>query len=117
MAEHRILAETEAERQRFLAALRNTGNVRAACQEAGIARVKAYRWRNKWSSFATAWDEAIEDACDLLEAVAWLRAKGGSDRLLMFLLKAHRRDTYGDKMQADVRQQGIVTIRVVREDK
>mgnify|MGYP001118585771 CR=1 FL=1 len=117
MAKYGTLAETKAKREKFLSALRNTANVRAACQAAGIARVTAYRWRNKWESFAREWDGALDDACDLLEAIAWQRAKSASDRLLMFLLKAHRRDTYGDRVQADVQQQGAITIRVVREDK
>ncbi|NIV30648.1 MAG: hypothetical protein GWN58_14455, partial [Anaerolineae bacterium] len=66
-------------------------------------RSTAYRWRDRWSTFAAEWDEALEDACDLLEAEAWERAiEKGSDRLLMFLLKAHRRDKYGDRVRQEV---------------
>jgi hypothetical protein len=57
-----------------------------------------YRWRDKWSTFADDWDEAIDDACDMLEAEAWRRAiEKNSDRLLMFLLKAHRPNKYKDR--------------------
>ena len=42
----------------------------------------------------------MEDACDILEATAGRRAvKEGSDRLLMFLLKAHRREKYSDRTE------------------
>ena len=80
----------------FLAALRASGNVRLACEKAKIDRRTAYRNRDDNERFRAAWDEAIEDACDSLEAAAWLRAKRNSDTLLIFLLKAHRpmyRDT------------------------
>lgn len=83
---------------RFLARLRDTGNVRLSCNAAGVPRSTAYRWRDRWSTFADEWDEALEDACDILEAEAWKRAiEKNSDRLLMFLLKAHRPDKYKDR--------------------
>lgn len=78
----------------FLATLRNTANVRAACQAAKITRETAYDNRKANASFAARWDIAIEDACDQLEAAAWLRAKSRSDTLMIFLLKAHRPDKY-----------------------
>lgn len=78
----------------FLAALRATGNVRASCEKAKITRETAYDNRKSNPSFAARWDAAIEDACDSLEAVAWLRAKRSSDTLLIFLLKAHRPEKY-----------------------
>lgn len=101
------LAETAAKRALFLEALAQTANVRLSCQAANIGRSTAYRWREKWATFRTGWDEAIEDACDVLEALAWQRARGtqdrpGSDRLLMFLLKAHRRELYGDQARYDI---------------
>ena len=78
----------------FLASLRNSGNVRAACKAAGISRETAYDNRRSNAVFAQAWAEAIEDACDLLEAAAWVRARSTSDTLLIFLLKAHRPEKY-----------------------
>lgn len=86
----------------FLAKFRNSGNVRLACRAANISRSTIYYWRNKWVTFADEWDEAKEDACDILEGEAWKRAvENQSDRLLMFLLKAHRRKVYGDKMSME----------------
>ncbi len=68
--------------------------MRAACQAAGIDRKTAYNWRDRDNEFRRAWEEALEDACDILEAEAWQRARGKSDLLLIFLLKAHRPSKY-----------------------
>ena len=78
----------------FLVALRNSANVRAACQKAGIDRKTAYNHRDKSDEFRRQWQEALEDACDILEAEAWTRAREKSDLLLIFLLKAHRPAKY-----------------------
>ena len=91
------LVELRPEMERFLEKLRDCGNVRLSCEAAGVARVTAYTWRKKWSTFRDAWEQALEDACDTLEGVAWERAKETSDRLLMFLLKAHRPSKYKDR--------------------
>ena len=91
----------------FLDTLRGTGNVRLAASNADVARQVAYRARDSSAKFRAAWDEALEEARELLEAEARRRAAIGvdepvfyqgqvvgqirkySDNLLMFLLKAH----------------------------
>ena len=79
----------------FLEKMRMTGNVYLSCEVAGIPRSTAYYWRNKYKTFADGWDAAKEDAVDKLDAEAWKRAtQGQSDRLLMFLLKAHKPEVY-----------------------
>lgn len=84
----------------FIERLRDSGNVRASCEAAGLPRSTAYYWRDRFTTFRNEWDDAMEDACDILEATAWHRAiKEGSDRLLMFLLKAHRREKYSDRTE------------------
>lgn len=102
---------------RFLEKLRNSGNVRLSCHAAGIPRRTVYNWREKWATFRDEWDEAMEDACDILEAEAWKRSiDGQSDRLLMFLLTAHRPDKYKDRH--DITTDGHpITFRVVFDDK
>jgi hypothetical protein len=90
----------------FLAALRNSANVRAACQAAQVSRQSAYVARDRHATFRRAWDDALADAVDTLEAAAWQRARSISDTLLIFLLKAHRRDLYGDRVTLDV--EGLV---------
>lgn len=79
---------------RFFGALRNSGNVRAACLAAGVTRSAAYKARATSALFRAAWTEALEDGVDVLEAEARRRAMSGSDQLLMFLLKAHRPGVY-----------------------
>ncbi len=91
----RIPVQPRVWRPKFLAALADSGNVRYACEEAGVARQVVYRAKHEDQAFAEQWRLAIEDACDLLEAVARDRAIRTSDRLLMFLLAAHRPDVYG----------------------
>lgn len=86
----------------FLAALRNSANVRASCRAAQIDRAPAYRARDRYARFARAWDDALEDALDLLEAVAWQRAQAGSDWLLWKLLAANRSSKYGDKVEVSL---------------
>ena len=85
-------------REAFLAALTNTGNVRYACQQAGIARRTAYDRRETDVEFAAAWKDAMEDAIDHIEAVAFEKAKEGENVLLIFLLKSHRREVYGERV-------------------
>jgi hypothetical protein len=85
----------------FLAALRNSGNVRAACKAAGISRQAAYKHRESSQEFRAAWDDAIEDACDILEAEAWQRGRKSSDTLLIFLLKAHRPEKYREVIKQE----------------
>lgn len=74
----------------FLEALRESANVSASCQKAGICRDTAYKHREKNDKFAHDWEQALEEAVDTLETVAWRRARDYSDTLLIFLLKAHR---------------------------
>lgn len=78
----------------FLLTLRENGNVRAACEQAGISRKTAYQHREASKEFMAQWDEALEDAIDTLEEEARKRATNNSDTLLIFLLKAHRPDKY-----------------------
>lgn len=61
-----------------------------------------YRWRDEDPEFAAAVDEAIEEGTDVLEDIALRRAKKQSDTLVIFLLKARRRDKYGDKSLHEV---------------
>jgi len=86
----------------FLDALRQSGNVRAACQKANITRQAAYSARSKQPTFKLAWDNALADAVDILEMTAWRRAQEHSDGLIKFLLKAHRREMYGDHQRHEI---------------
>lgn len=109
----------------FLNALRNSGNIRAACQASNIDRSTAYRARERSAEFAAAWDEALEEAIDTLEAAAWQRARDGvvrrepimyqgrkvgekviveySDTVLIQLLKAHRPEKYRERFDIEIK--------------
>lgn len=64
-------------RAAFLAALRETGTVRDACEAAGIGRQTAYDLRAADPTLAREWDEALQDSADLLEREAVRRARVG----------------------------------------
>lgn len=97
------LTEAAPKMKLFLEKLRNSGNIRLSCRAADVPRSTVYYWRRKFRTFEDAWDEALEDACDILEGEAWKRAvEDKSDRLLMFLLKAHRRVMYGDRLNVSI---------------
>ena len=99
--------------------LAETGNVTKSCAAARITRAGAYLSRKKDEAFAKVWEEAEEDAIQLLEFEARRRAYEGvdkpvfhagekcglirqySDPLMMFLLKAHRPDRYRDRVSLD----------------
>lgn len=87
-------------RPAFLKVLANTGNIRASCQAAGISRPEALRAYERSPKFRKEWDEAMEDAADALAALAWKRAREGSDPMLMFLLRAVRPETYRENYKA-----------------
>ena len=96
----------------FLDTLAACGNVSEAARAVGISRSHAYVLRAENADFAAAWDAAMAEAVDALEALARRRVMDGveqpvfyrgevvgytrrySDALLMFLLRAHRPETY-----------------------
>jgi N-methylhydantoinase A/oxoprolinase/acetone carboxylase beta subunit len=110
----------------FLSALRNSGNIRASCQAAGVTRQAAYKARERSQEFASQWDEALEEAIDTLEAAAWTRARDGvvrrdpimyqgqkvgekviveySDTVLIQLLKAHRPEKYRERFDVQIKE-------------
>jgi hypothetical protein len=62
----------------------------------------AYKARGQSVRFSKAWDEALDDAIDTLEATAWQRARAGSDFILWRLLASLRREKYGDAIAVKV---------------
>jgi hypothetical protein len=84
---------------KFIAAYRQCGNIRAASQAAGVTRDAVYKRQKADPEFAARWQQAHEDAVDLLEAVAWKRATvEQSDRMLELLLKANRPEKYAERL-------------------
>ena len=89
-------------RPRFLAAFRNSANVRAAAHAAGVDWSTAYKARKREPDFAQAWDMAEEEALDLVEAKAMQLALGGDTRLLVFFLRTRRPEKYGDRARLEL---------------
>lgn len=103
----------------FLEELAQSCNVKTACEVAGIDRKTAYVWKDEDTdagrAFANAWKCALADGCDEMHKEARRRAVDGcpetvywqgmpvgekinySDTLLIFLMKAHQPDVYGDR--------------------
>jgi hypothetical protein len=108
---------TNAKRSAFLAAYRETGNIKLACQAARVSRSSHYRWLQN-PDYAKEFDEAKKDAGDVLEAearrravdgweeqVGWYKGQAGgtlrrySDTLLIFLLKGAAPERYRERVQ------------------
>lgn len=101
----------------FLDHLRESANISASARAVGISSSSVYALRERDADFRASWDEALEDAYDVLEAEARRRAFEGvdepvfykgievgyvrkySDSLAQFLLKGYRRRKFGDKTE------------------
>lgn len=99
----------------FLATLRETGNVRLSCEQANIDRHTAYNRRDRSKEFAAAWQTALDEAVDSLEAEARRRALETSDTLLIFLMKSHRPDVYSDRIRHAGHDGGPLKVQIVEE--
>ena len=91
------------QKKRFIAALADQGTVYHAAQAAGISRQTAYRWHREDPEFADQWDEAIENAVDVVESTIYQQAVGGNTLAGIFYLKAHR-PIYRDRLNIDIEQ-------------
>jgi len=80
-----------------LSAYVTCGVIGKACDTAGVRRKTHYEWMAKHAKYRELFEELREKFVDGLEQVAIDRAMEKSDNLLMFLLKAERREKYGDR--------------------
>lgn len=103
----------------FLQWLAQTGNVTEACRKARVGRTEVYAAQRAEPGFKADWKDALEVACDALEAEARRRAVHGcdegvfykgqkvskllkfSDTLLIFLLKAHRPEKFRENVRVE----------------
>ena len=93
----------DSRKKRFIDALTAHGTVYHAAQPAGVSRNTVYRWRQEDFEFAGAWDEAHENAVDVVENVIYQQAVGGNTLAGIFYLKAHR-PKYRDRLSIDIEQ-------------
>ena len=100
----------------FVAALRNIGVMRYACDQVKVGKSTVARWRAADPAFEAAVLEALDDAVEVMEREAFRRAVVGtekpitvagqrevirdfSDVLLIFLLKANRPEKYRERYE------------------
>jgi len=100
---------TDKTKSRVLRALSEGGSYTLAARAADVSRDALFRWKAEDEVFAAECADAIEQGTDRLEDVAIQRAvDGGSDTMLIFMLKGRRREKWGDKQQ--VEHSGAVTV-------
>ncbi len=102
----------------FIERLRATGNVTLAARGAGVNRQHVYKARKGNKKFRRLWEEALDEAVDLLDGEARRRATGTKEdvwyagrvvgtkpvydsALLMFLLRAHRPSVYRENVAVE----------------
>ena len=102
----------------FLLHLGRTGSVTVAATRANLSRRTLYKHRAADEAFAGFWDEALDLGVERLQDDAMRRALQGTERavfrngrqvgsvqqfdnrLLQFLLKAHRPETYSERARS-----------------
>lgn len=112
----------------FLKTLAETGIVSRSAAAAGWTASTAYSFRKSDAQFKDMWDNAMSFATDSLEFEARRRAQHGvekpvyqqgklvgyvreySDPLLVLLLKAHRKDLFGDQQKLEHNHKGGVLV-------
>jgi hypothetical protein len=108
------------EADKFIDHLSRHGVVTVAAKAAGISRTEAYRQRAEEKDFADRWNDAMEQAADMMEKEAIRRAYSGvmkpvwhqgakvgsvkeySDTLLIFLLKGARPGKFRENHRVEV---------------
>jgi hypothetical protein len=111
---------TDANKNRLLDAIATTGNLKRACEQTGISAGSHYSWLKRDPAYAAAYEDAANEAADMLEAEAFRRGHDGvdkpvfyqgeecgyvreySDGLLTLLLKARRPTVFGDKIKQEI---------------
>lgn len=68
----------------FLDHLRTSCNVAGSCRAAGVSHTAVYTLRDKDADFAAAWDDALEESYDHLEAEARRRAFEGVEEPVVY---------------------------------
>jgi hypothetical protein len=110
----------EVQADKFIAHLSKHGVVSVAAKAAGTSRTEVYRERAEDKAFADRWNDALEQAGDMLEKEAIRRAYSGvmrpvyqggakvgsvreySDTLLIFLLKGARPGKFRENHRVEV---------------
>mgnify|MGYP003628517312 CR=1 FL=1 len=86
----------------FLVALGKLPVIKVACVEAQVSRAEVYRARTRDPKFAIAWDHALQDGIDAVEANLHMRARDKDTIAAIFLLKNLRPEVYGENVNVNV---------------
>ena len=91
------------QKKKFIESLAEQSTVLHACKAAGISRQTADRWRDADPEFEAQWEEALENAVDVVENSLYQKAVSGDTICMIFYLKAHR-PIYRDRLNIDIEQ-------------
>jgi hypothetical protein len=123
---HTVNILTPKKKREFLEHFKTSGNVTVSARFIGISRQQVYVWINEDKVFETDFENAKEEALDLMEAECKRRAEEGclrpvfyqgeecgtireySDTLMMFFLKGNRPEKYKDRVEQE--HKGAVTV-------
>jgi hypothetical protein len=97
---------------RVLQAYARCGVIGIACDEACVKRSMHKAWLQHYPRYKELFDELQDRFVDGIEKVGIEKAKSGSDGMIQFMLKAHRREVYGDKSDVNVKG-GVAPITLI----
>ena len=124
---------TPEKKREFIEHFRETGNVTKSARALEMTRQTVYSWINEDEQFKEEFENAQEEALDLMEAECKRRAEDGclkpvfyqgmkcgeileySDTLMMFFLKGNRPEKYKDR--GEIEHKGNVLFSVVYENR
>src|SRR5208337_3960621 len=105
------------QRARVIEEFSNTGRIDLACSLAGVCPEAHYRWLKRHPAYKAAFQAALRQAVDLLEAEAWRRAHDGCERPVVShgrIMEMQQRDQDG-KLKFDADDKPVMGPLVVRE--
>lgn len=86
---------------RFLTHLRLRGSISAACVAAKVSRRTAYDERARNPLFHERIREIAEECVEEVESTLYRRAIAGGTTEIIFFLKCHEPEVYGDRLRAE----------------
>jgi hypothetical protein len=84
------------------AALHERPSYLSACRKANISRAAFYQWKQSDPAFAERIEAARNVGLDALEDALIARGLKNDTTAAIFMLKSHRREIYGDRLNIDV---------------